>query len=71
MAKLGVPLGLFVFGMTAGAYLGVSEGKPTMNAALLAKPIENVHMRRADRPPEEDALVSFIKSARDAPQRTA
>lgn len=64
-SKLGVPLGLFVVGMTVGAYVGMTEGKPTMNAALLAKPIEGVHVRRADRAPEEDALVAFMRSARE------
>ena len=68
-SKTAVPLGLFVVGMTVGSYLGGLEGKPTMNAALLAKPIEGVHVPRSERAPEEDALVSFMKAARDAPQR--
>lgn len=70
-SKLAVPLAGFVVGMTAGAYFGMMEGKPTMNAALMSKPIENAHMRRADRPKEEDALVSFIKSAAEPRQRAA
>lgn len=70
-SKLAVPMAGFVVGMTAGAYFGMSEGKPTMNAALMARPIANAHMHRADRPKEEDTLVSFIKSAAEPRQRAA
>ena len=59
-----VPLGFCTLGMTLGAYLGGCEGKPMMNAALLSREIEGVHVRLADRAPQEDAMVSFIRSGR-------
>ena len=60
-SRLAVPLGGAVLGMTLGSYIGGREGKPMMNAALLARPVENAHMRRSERPAQEDALVSFIR----------
>ena len=60
-----VPLGFCALGMTLGAYLGGCEGKPMMNAALLSRDIEGVHAHMADRAPQEDAMVSFIKSGRE------
>ena len=59
-----MPLGAGVIGMTMGSYYGGLEGKPMMNAALMARPVEHVHKARSDRPKEEDALVHFIRSAR-------
>ena len=71
-SKMAAPLAGFVVGMTVGAYFGMMEGKPMMNAALMAKPIEKAHMRLADqRAMEEDALVSFMKSAAEPRQRAA
>ena len=64
-SRTGVPLAAAVIGGTLGAYLGGLEGKPMMNAALMATPIENVHKPRSQRPKEEDALVHFIREARD------
>jgi len=62
------PLGAAVVGMTIGAYLGGQEGKPMMNAALRAKPVEHAHTRRSERPKEEDAMVHFIRAG-TAPNR--
>lgn len=65
------PLGGGVFGMALGAYYGGVEAKPMMNAALLARPVEHAHKPRSQRPPEEDAMVHFIRAARDeSPRRT-
>ena len=64
-SRTGVPLAAAVIGGTLGAYVGGLEGKPMMNAALMATPIENVHKPRSQRPKEEDALVHFIREARD------
>ena len=50
-----------VLGSALGAYYGGLEGKPMMNAALAARPVEHAHKRRAERPPEEDALVAFVR----------
>ena len=60
-SRTAAPLVAAVVGGTIGAYWGGLEGKPMMNAALAARPIEHVHKRRSERPPEEDALVSFIR----------
>jgi hypothetical protein len=60
--RQGASLAAAVGGMTLGAYLGGTEGKPTMNAALRAKPVEHAHVRRSERPPEGDSLVHFIRA---------
>ena len=60
-SRTAAPLVAAVLGGSLGAYWGGLEGKPMMNAALAARPIEHVHKRRSERPPEEDALVSFIR----------
>lgn len=59
--KMAAPLVAAVVGATFGSYYGGLEGKPMMNAALTARPVEHAHKRRADRPPEEDALVAFVR----------
>ena len=57
-SRTAVPLGAAVVGGTIGAYYGGREGKPMMNAALSARPIEGVHRKRGQ---QEDALVHFIR----------
>ena len=64
------PLAAAVCGMTLGAYLGGTEGKPMMNAALLSRQVEHAHRARSERPPEEDAMAAFIRSGRAAPARS-
>ena len=64
-SRTAVPLGAAVVGGVLGSYWGGLEGKPFMNAALMARPVEHVHKRRSERPPEEDALVHFLREARD------
>ena len=57
-SRYGVPLGAAVLGASVGAYYGGLEGKPMMNAALVARPIAGVHKKRGE---QEDALVAFIR----------
>ena len=47
-APAAVPLAACLVGMTAGSYYGGLEGKPMMNDALLARPIQGVHQRRGE-----------------------
>ena len=64
-AGTAVPMGFCALGMTVGAYLGGCEGKPTMNAALLAREIEGVHVRLADRsPPMLTSTVCSLRAVR-------
>ena len=65
-----VPLAAAVCGMTVGAYVGGNEGKPMMNAALAARQVEGAHLHRSERPPEEDAMVAFIRAGTAARETT-
>jgi hypothetical protein len=57
-SRTAVPLGAAVVGGVLGSYYGGLEGKPMMNAALIARPVEHAHKRRSERPKEvcSDAL---------------
>jgi hypothetical protein len=68
-SRTAAPLGAAVIGASVGAYYGGLEGKPLMNAALVARPVENVHRRRSERPAEEDSLLVFIREAEKSPRR--
>lgn len=64
--RMGAPLGMAVVGATVGAYYGGLERKPLMNAALLSRQVDGAHLRRSERPPEEDAMVAFIREGTKA-----
>ena len=47
-SRTAVPLAACLVGMVAGSYYGGLEGKPMMNEALMARPIQGVHRRRGE-----------------------
>lgn len=61
--RLAAPLTAAVVGSTLGAYYGGLEGKPFMQASLMARKVEHAHKKRSERPPEEDAFKVFLRDA--------
>ena len=61
--RMAAPLTAAVVGSTLGAYYGGLEGKPFMQAALLARQVEHAHKKQTERPKHEDAFQVFMRDA--------